>query len=281
MSRILLFVSLIWYVCSKVTVFSPKELIEKVKLEKGTKDNFETSLANFGIIPYGHSLIGKLYFDPENPNGCRKFDDFQFTEEDSKDQQSPIILVYRGECTFVKKVRNVEHAGGRLAIVIDKKIDEISSVIMSDDGTGMSVNIPSFIIGKSDGEILINYITDNGKLIPVKEVKPNESSTDPKTNSTTTNDDKDKKKEPVENEKEKKEPVEKEKEKKKGRVSDLFKSASLYVNFELPNPDQRVEYDIWYSSIDNRALDFITDFQKYDERFDNMVLMAPHFVTWK
>ena len=117
-------------------MYSPKELITKVEASNGDNNGFEISLANFGIIPYGHSLIGKLYFDPDNPTGCEKFENFGFTEEDTKDNQTPIILVHRGNCTFVKKVRNIEHAGGRLGIVIEKKDGSVTDTIMSDDGTG-------------------------------------------------------------------------------------------------------------------------------------------------
>ena len=281
----------IWTVLSKVYVYSPKELIDKVKLEKGNNDGFEISLANFGVIPYGHSLIGKLYYDPENQDGCKKFEDFEFTEENVKDQQTPIILVYRGNCTFVKKIRNIEHAGGRLGIVIEKKLDDISSVIMSDDGTGMSINIPSFLIGKTDGDMLIEYITDNGKLIPVKDSKNttkdenNESGSDRSNDKNKGNkanlDDEDENTSSTNKKNKEKDEAKKNEKTKEKKFVDVMRSASLYVNFELPNPDQRVEYDIWYSSIDNRALDFISDFQKYDEKLDEMVLMTPHFVTWK
>ena len=46
-------------------------------------------------------------------------------------------MVERGECTFVTKTRNVARSGGQLAIIIDNKASEdLSSVVMSDDGTG-------------------------------------------------------------------------------------------------------------------------------------------------
>lgn len=30
--------------------------------------------ANFGHIPYGQSLIGQIYFDKDNMDGCKKMD---------------------------------------------------------------------------------------------------------------------------------------------------------------------------------------------------------------
>jgi hypothetical protein len=51
----------------------------------------------------------------------------------------PIILVKRGECSFVKKVRNIERIGGKVGIVVDDKIEDVQYVIMSDDGTGSGI----------------------------------------------------------------------------------------------------------------------------------------------
>ncbi len=48
----------------------------------------------------------------------------------------------------------------------------------------------------------------------------------------------------------------------------------------MENPDNRVEYDIWYTSTDDRALDFINNFGEYDKLFKDKALMTPHFVTY-
>jgi len=52
------------------------------------------------------------------------------------------------------------------------------------------------------------------------------------------------------------------------------------VAFDLSRPDNRVEYDIWYSSSSDRVLDFIQDFSKIDNKFGDQVLMNPHFKFW-
>lgn len=57
-------------------------------------------------------------------------------------------MVQRGGCTFVKKVRNIEKLGVKLAIIADNKVENSEELIMSDDGTGQSISIPSFIIRK-------------------------------------------------------------------------------------------------------------------------------------
>ena len=70
---------------------------------------------------------------------------------------SKIILVDRGECTFVTKVRNAERAGASLVVVIDNVYENITNVIMGDDGTGTGIRIPSMLIGKDDGAKLREF----------------------------------------------------------------------------------------------------------------------------
>ena len=60
----------------------------------------------------------------------------------------PVLLIERGDCTFVTKVRNVEKAGANIALIGDNKLENSEVFIMSDDGSGHSINIPSFLIDK-------------------------------------------------------------------------------------------------------------------------------------
>jgi hypothetical protein len=53
------------------------------------------------------------------------------------------------------------------------------------------------------------------------------------------------------------------------------------AEFVMDKPDNRVEYDVWFTSSNDRALDFITDFEEYDQKFGDKVLMTPHYVFWK
>lgn len=47
--------------------------------------------------------------------------------------------------------------------------------------------------------------------------------------------------------------------------------------FDLTNPDNRVEYDLYFSSSNDVALDFLTDFARIDNMFDSKVLFTPHY----
>ena len=47
------------------------------------------------------------------------------------------------------KVRNIEKAGGSLAVIIDDSESEnVRDVVMSDDGSGAGIRIPSMLISK-------------------------------------------------------------------------------------------------------------------------------------
>ena len=136
--------------------------------------------------------MGKLYYPNENKDGCEQFTNSDFSDDylfDESDDISPIVIIDRGHCTFVTKVRNVEKLGVKLAIIADDNVENTESLIMADDGTGHSVNIPSFIINKKSGDILKEYIKAN--------------------------------------------------------------NASVYLKAELEmaHPDNRVEYEFWYSTI--------------------------------
>ena len=109
---------------------------------------------------------------------------------DEENNLSPIVLADRGKCSFVNKVRNIEKLGVKVAFICDNKPEYVDSIIMADDGTGSSVNIPSYLISKRDCDFIKDTITNH----------PN---------------------------------------------------ASIYVRTELDivHPDNRVEYEYWYSTV--------------------------------
>jgi len=56
-------------------------------------------------------------------------------------------------------VRNIERAGGSLAVIIDDTgASDVKNVIMSDDGTGTGIRIPSMLISQRDGKILKDFL---------------------------------------------------------------------------------------------------------------------------
>ena len=77
-----------------------------------------------------------------------------------------------------------------MGIISDDKTEDTENLIMSDDGTGSSVNIPSFIIRKKDADLIKQQIT-------------------------------------------------------KANSSGVY----IKANLEIVHPDNRVEYEMWYSTI--------------------------------
>ena len=61
------------------------------------------------------------------------------------------MIARRGECSFVQKVRNMENIGVAVSIIIDNRPEMIDEILMSDDGTGGGIRIPSMLIGSNDG----------------------------------------------------------------------------------------------------------------------------------
>lgn len=74
----------------------------------------------------------------------------------------PIILINRGNCNFVLKVKNAQKAGAQLAIIVDHEIINDGYVYMADDGSGSSVIIPSVFI-KSTSYAQLNMAMNEAK----------------------------------------------------------------------------------------------------------------------
>lgn len=56
---------------------------------------------------------------------------------------------------------------------------------------------------------------------------------------------------------------------------------AIMASFDMDHPDNRVEYDIWMTSSNVKALDFIASFGQTDKELGENVLMTPHYVFWK
>jgi hypothetical protein len=107
-------------------------------------------MANFGHIPYGQSMIGRVYFNASNADGC--IAGTNFTQDFSGDPDevlSPIFLVEASKkCSFVTQTRNIARAGGALALIIDQDNEDVTDVILKDDGRGAGIQIPAMLINK-------------------------------------------------------------------------------------------------------------------------------------
>ena len=102
----------------------------------------------------------------------------------------------------------MENIGVAVAIIIDSNEEDVDNVILSDDGTGGGIRIPSMLVGKTDGKKLLDFL--------------------------------------------------------KRASAEEIEQTAIMAEFIMEKPDDRVEYDIWFTSSNDRALDFISDFKEHD-----------------
>lgn len=168
---------------------------------------------------------GRLYYNATNPDGCDP--ETPFTDDwsgDPDDYLSPIILVDIGKCTFVQQTRNIEKNGGALAIIIDSKNEDITDLILSDDGTGQGIRIPAMLINKHEGELLKNFLKEGGAEAA---------------------------------------------------------KVSLTAEFQVEvREDNQVNVELWYTSSDDKSLDFIRNFREFVTPILPLIKFNPRAVTW-
>ena len=170
--------------------------------------------------------IGTIYFDAENEDMCKRSDpnalkqmEQAIVKEKFETFPTKIIIARRGNCSFVTKVRNAERAGASLLVVVDNRVEDVTNVIMGDDGTGIGLRIPAMLIDYNDGNTLIEF-------------------------------------------------------------AKKMKAATLSAEFAVKEKTDNVAVEIWYSSNNLLALDFIKEFSKYEHKLEGQVKVSPRFVTW-
>lgn len=108
-------------------------------------------------------MTGRLYYDKYNfdsNHACKPIKTIKI-EHDIATDRFPIIMVDRGNCTFVTKVRNVQNIGGRIALIVNDNDEDVSNMIMADDGTGKDIYIEAVLISKADGDKIKQFISEN------------------------------------------------------------------------------------------------------------------------
>ncbi|KAJ8603125.1 hypothetical protein CTAYLR_004573 [Chrysophaeum taylorii] len=193
-----------------------------------TEDGYRHKEAMFGSPKYGVTLTEKMYY--ANSTMC---DDSALPM--GRWTTPYLLMVDRGDCTFVKKVRNAQNLGASGVIVADNKCvcsDEACSStpnmacesdepIMADDGSGSDITIPAILLWKTDADKIKDYFFSEPN--PVVQAK---------------------------------------------------------LAWSIPQPDNRVEWELWTKSDDDTSIDFLIEFRStvfalgLDQQF------TPHFYTW-
>jgi len=117
--------------------------------------------AYYGKFPYGFKFSGKLFYDLDDKEDDYACKDMNKSHENYEEKlgEFPIIMVDRGNCTFVTKSRNVQKLGASLALIINNNPNEnINDIIMVDDGTASDIYIPTVLISKEDGDKIKKYL---------------------------------------------------------------------------------------------------------------------------
>jgi hypothetical protein len=120
-------------------------------------------MGNFGDIEYGTTIRGRVHYPIENQEGCSKFKPEHFDGEHlrqaAEDGHAPVIMVDRGTCKFVEKVKHIQDFGGILAIIVDNVgWEDVNNEVMVSDGTDTGITIPSFLIDKHEGRRVKNHV---------------------------------------------------------------------------------------------------------------------------
>jgi len=65
-------------------------------------------MANFGHIPYGQSIVGGLFFNISNLNGCDAPRRHHMKAEEELNTPKIFLVKRNRKCSYVTQTRNVE-----------------------------------------------------------------------------------------------------------------------------------------------------------------------------
>ena len=79
--------------------------------------------------------MGELYI-ANPPDACSSLNRTHISPEGNENDPSntPIVLVQRGNCTFVTKTKFAQLIGAKMVIVVDNKDQALDNIVMADDG---------------------------------------------------------------------------------------------------------------------------------------------------
>lgn len=109
----------------------------------------EYSIANFGTVPYGHSIYGTV-FKATPLNACAPLSSLRW----DKNSGTMIIFVERGECHFAEKVLAAQKAGAGMVIIGDTADEDVRKIMPVERTVELinKIHIPSILINREDTE---------------------------------------------------------------------------------------------------------------------------------
>ena len=113
------------YTLSNMKVYSPSFLVTKYE-----SIPFQHKISSFGKVPYGHTIMGVVRM-PYPATGCGKDTRVNY---DSTTKDPLILLVLRGDCSFLEKVENGQRLKAQLVIIVDNLDEEMTHVLPWSEG---------------------------------------------------------------------------------------------------------------------------------------------------
>lgn len=120
--------------------------------------NYEGVLAGFGPGLPVPPLTADLQVAIRNGNG----DIYDACDDlsNAADLNGKIVVIRRGDCSFVDKVMRAQNAGAVAVIVVNN----VGGAPIAMGGSNSSINIPAIMISMSDGNPIIDELVDGGTL---------------------------------------------------------------------------------------------------------------------
>ncbi|CAM9511835.1 unnamed protein product [Chrysoparadoxa australica] len=209
---------------SRLQVQIPHELFEE--------SGYPHQEALFGIPKYGGVIAERLLYGGGEGKLWQLCSDEDIVGFENPDPENPfVLLVDRGGCTFVSKVRRAQHLGAAGVLIADNKclcsdakcasieICQALEPIMADDGSGSDITIPSFLMKKGDSDALKSHLEAN-RFVQVE------------------------------------------------------------MTWQLPSPDDRVEWSLWTSSLDPTAIAFKREFKEIALALGTHSFFEPFYVLY-
>lgn len=81
-------------------------------------------------------------------------------------------IFFRGNCSFVRKVQNIQNKGAHIALIVNNEANvNPHTILMVDDGFGKNLTIPGVLISKEDGDIIKQFWKDNKNDAYLRDIK--------------------------------------------------------------------------------------------------------------
>ncbi|CAI2166659.1 17406_t:CDS:2 [Funneliformis geosporum] len=159
------FLLLLLVQCSQL--YCDSTVVDATIVVVATNVTYQDRIAAFGPRLSDEGLFGYLVLvediEPDNKKGCSKL-------KNSIEVENQIVLVERGQCSFIEKVRNMQASGAIAVVVGDNERNGL--ITMYATGDTSDVKIPSVFVAQSEYRAIKSTI-ELSKQVEVQLVKDN------------------------------------------------------------------------------------------------------------